>query len=190
MRTRPMRRAQQREREARRSSPSRTKAVLHSFRAKGPQARRGPCRSDPLIVAAEARFGRAPIAAALFCALGQYCAQPEDPPRPFGCAQDELQLSHLGRQDCTFKQHRGSSNAWPDEVELSSRCGRSWRAGSMEHIEMTNICERGAVRRPGTVDDMLVSTSFSLWLRRTHETGRSRSISPIHDLPPAKRVEY
>ena len=125
------------------------------------------CRSGSHIVAAEARFGRAPIAAALFCALGQYCAQPEDPPRPFGCAQDELQLSQLGRQDCTFKQQRGSSNAWPDEVELSSRSGRSLRAGSTDYIDMTNICGRGDVRRRDTVDGMLVSTSFSLWLRRT-----------------------
>ena len=44
---------------------------------------------------------------------------------------------------------------------------RSNCLGSTEHIEMTNLCERGDVRRPGTVDDMLVSTSFSLWLRRT-----------------------
>ena len=54
-----------------------------------------------------------------------------------------------------------------DERDLSSRSGRHLRAGSTEHIEMTNLCERGDVRRPGTVDDMLVSTSFSLWLRRT-----------------------
>ena len=54
-----------------------------------------------------------------------------------------------------------------DERDLSSRSGRHLRAGSMEHIETTSLCERGDVRRPGTVDDMLVSTSFSLWLRRT-----------------------
>ncbi len=53
---------------------------------------------------------------------------------------------------------------------------------------MTKMCERGDVRPRDTVDDMLVSTSFSLWLRRTHETGRSRSRSPIHDLPPAKKM--
>ena len=137
------------------------------FRAKAPSSPGRLRRTPPCIAAAEARFAWAPLAADWFCAWERYRAQPEDPPRPFGCEQDELQVLQLGRQDCTFKQHRGSSNAWPDEVELSSRGGRSWRAGSTDYVNMTNICGRGDVWRPDTVDDMLVSTSFSLWLRRT-----------------------